>query len=385
MTATPSLLIASPKTLTTVTIPMPVTAEYLEAFAPIKWAIPILKSPGWISRPRGRDTEPDDNADRFCRDTIRSYDGTQQWLELYQKPAAETKTVMKTLSLCKYGTGLSGFPGICHGGAVMTLMDEALAFAMVANETESRGAWVGVDLKLKELHETGRPLTEVLKGYMVTAKLDMKFLKPVLCPGVVGIEVEMVEKKGHKMRMRGVMRDGDGVPLVQAEGCKECVLGCRSAEVTVISSFKSKTQGLKSPTCSTSGDADAAQCLQEPYPFEQLCEHVAGRRAGFKDMLNILAKLDSPKLPFAYSLYGNGVARIRRIYLRHFIEKLLNPKSFISNPNLAQPLCLASFLVSEIERVESVRFRAEKEDNSARTNTASNGTVYTHHLEWTAD
>ena len=123
---------------------------------------------------------------------------------------------MQTISLFKFGTGLNGFPGICHGGAVMALMDEALAFAMVANELERTGRFV--DPVFIEKLKQGRPLSEVLHGCMVTTKLDLQFLKPVLCPGIVGVDVEVTEMKGHKMRMVGVMKDGEGVPLVKAEG-----------------------------------------------------------------------------------------------------------------------------------------------------------------------
>jgi acyl-CoA thioesterase FadM len=98
----------------------------------------------------------------------------------------------------------------------MTLMDEALAFAMVANEIERQGVFVKPTWK-RAIAE-GRPLAEILDGLMVTARLDMKFLKPVICPGVVGVEVVVLENMGHKMKLRGVMKDGNGTPLVQADG-----------------------------------------------------------------------------------------------------------------------------------------------------------------------
>jgi hypothetical protein len=43
-------------------------------------------------------------------------------------------------------------------------------------------------------------------------------MKAVLCPGVVGIEVDVLECKGHMMKVRGVMKDGEGVELVRADG-----------------------------------------------------------------------------------------------------------------------------------------------------------------------
>ncbi|KAF1942014.1 hypothetical protein EJ02DRAFT_454678 [Clathrospora elynae] len=198
---------------------MTITPEHVEAFAPLAWATRYLTSPDWVVKYRGRGAGPGEDTDRFCRDTMSSHDGVQQWLELYEKPAPGAK-ITRSLSLCKFGTGLNGFPSICHGGALLTLMDEALAAVMVANETLETG------IEFSKLDEgfwkraqvDGRPVQEVLKGRMVTAKLDIKFLAPVLCPGIVGIEVDVLENRGHKMKITGTMKDVKGKPLLQAEG-----------------------------------------------------------------------------------------------------------------------------------------------------------------------
>lgn len=208
------MLFAQPQQFT-----MAATSEHLAAFAPITWVTPYLTSPDWVVRDRNRGASPGEDPDCFCHNTMRAYDGIQQWTELYEKPPPQGK-VTRTISLCKFGPGLNGFPGIVHGGALLTLMDEALAYIMVANETIEHGLeFVALDEKAwKQLHAKGRPPQEVLKGRFVTAKLDIKFLSPVLCPGVVGIEVNILENKAHKMTMRGMMRDGIGTPLLQADG-----------------------------------------------------------------------------------------------------------------------------------------------------------------------
>lgn len=195
------------------------TPEHLETFAPLQWAIPYLTSPNWVTHNRNRGAGPGEDTDAFCRYTMRAHNGVQEWLELYEKPTLGN-SVKKSVSLCKFGPGLNGFPGIAHGGAILTLMDEALAYVMVANETLTNGVEftkLGAET-WREMLADGRPPQEVLKGRFVTAKLDVKFLRPVLCPGVVGIEVEILENKGHKMTMRGIMKDGHGSPLMQVDG-----------------------------------------------------------------------------------------------------------------------------------------------------------------------
>jgi acyl-coenzyme A thioesterase PaaI-like protein len=186
------------------------TTKQLEAFAPLEWATKYLESPDWIIRER---------FELFGCITLAANDGVQHWLELHLKPAPGEK-VQKSLTLIKFGHGLGGFPGICHGGAILTLMDEGLAYIMVANirgETDLdlsslyKGMWT-------EIREQRQSLAEVLKGSYVTAKMDIKFLQPVPCPGVVGIEAEAIEIKEHKMKMRAVMKDSKGTPLLQADG-----------------------------------------------------------------------------------------------------------------------------------------------------------------------
>jgi len=197
---------------------MAANPELIDAFAPLTWATPYLNSPNWIACDRERGSEPGEDTDRFCRETMRANHGVRHWLELYEKPAPGEK-ITKSISLIKYGTGLNGFPGICHGGALFTLMDEAMLHIMVANTVLEHGLGfmkVGEEYWRLQLNE-GRSAQEVLKGRLATAGMSMKFLAPVLCPGVVGIETDVLEDKTNKMKMRAIMRDRQGRPVVQAE------------------------------------------------------------------------------------------------------------------------------------------------------------------------
>jgi acyl-coenzyme A thioesterase PaaI-like protein len=192
------------------------TPEQLEAFAPMEWAMPYLTSPDWDVRERTRGDDP--STDIFGRIAMRANNGISHWLELYPKPAPG-EDLKRTVSLVKFGNGLNGHPGICHGGATLTIMDEGLAYPMVVNEIARHGEdlnqmhkdmWIAIEQK--------RPLAEVLKGWYATARMDVKFLRPVPVPGLVGIETELLESTGNKMKMRAVMKDSKGTPLMQADG-----------------------------------------------------------------------------------------------------------------------------------------------------------------------
>jgi acyl-coenzyme A thioesterase PaaI-like protein len=188
------------------------TLEQLEAFAPLQWATQYLGSPNWVVRERSRGDDP--NTDLFSRLTMRANDSVEHWLELHLRPEPGAH-VQRAVALIKFGSGLGGISGICHGGAIATLMDEGIAYIMVANtrgESEHlssmhKGMW-------SALREQGKPLAEVLQGTYVTAKLDIKFLRPVPCPGLVGIETQATEFTEREIKMRAVMKDSKGTPLM---------------------------------------------------------------------------------------------------------------------------------------------------------------------------
>ncbi|KAF2017195.1 hypothetical protein BU24DRAFT_420227 [Aaosphaeria arxii CBS 175.79] len=187
----------------------------LEPFSSVKWALPQVTSPGWSIGNRYR-AESHGLADYFCRDIITSNSGVSHWVEAYQKPSTDRPHVEKSISLFSFGKGLGGYSGICHGGALMTMMDEALGYTMVKDEIENKGSdWSGEWL---ERLKKGESLSDFLVGFMLTAKLDFTFFAPVVCPGVIGIEVELIEHKGHRMKLQGTMRDAKGRPLLKAVG-----------------------------------------------------------------------------------------------------------------------------------------------------------------------
>jgi acyl-coenzyme A thioesterase PaaI-like protein len=150
---------------------------------------------------------------------MRANNGVRHWLELYKKPEPGAK-VTKSTSLIKYGTGLNGFPGICHGGALLTLMHEAMLHILVANTVLENGLGfmkVGEDYWRLQLHD-GKSAQEMHKGRLATATMNVKLLAPVLCPDVVGIETDVLGDKGTRMRIKATMRDRQGKRLLKVEG-----------------------------------------------------------------------------------------------------------------------------------------------------------------------
>lgn len=203
------------------------TSKFREAFAPLTWAVPYFDRPDWDLLPRRRTLVANTSgavSDNYGAETLSGESRIHAWAELYPKIAlTHTPVVDRTISLFKFGPGLSGFPNICHGGAIMTMIDEALGAMMLAKMREVEGTdqatfierWDSM-LGSEGGIEAGK-LSMYMKDFFVTAKLDLKFLAPVLCPGVVGVECKLVEKTKDRMKIDAVMKDGKGRPLVRAE------------------------------------------------------------------------------------------------------------------------------------------------------------------------
>jgi acyl-coenzyme A thioesterase PaaI-like protein len=189
---------------------MSTSDEFREAFRPVQWATPFLDDPTWRVYPHRRSLRPraaDTAYDSFAAVTLTRDDCIQQWVELSQKPAPGSNVVHRAISLFKYGTGLTGYQTICHGGAVMSMMDEGLGNMMLATQREAAG--LDPDAYVKLADDTwGDPtkdaesLWSAMKRTFVTAQVSFNFLKPVPSPGVVGVDCTLVEHKGNKMWIR---------------------------------------------------------------------------------------------------------------------------------------------------------------------------------------
>lgn len=133
--------------------------------------------------------------------------------ELYRTPKSPEARVYETLSLFTFGDGLSGFPGILHGGMISVLFDEALAMPYIFNDWRQHGG----DLEEWAIQREKNALNE-LTDIMVTAELHVKYRRPVRCPGAVGVFTTVVEDTGDKIRVTGVMKDANEKVCATADG-----------------------------------------------------------------------------------------------------------------------------------------------------------------------
>lgn len=108
--------------------------------------------------------------------------------------------IKEVKSFIALGPMLNGWEGICHGGMVVTLLDEVMGQVFAANKTQ--GLMVNIP---------------VMTGY-----LNTRFEKPVRTgsaeqASVVLVTGRMVRHEGRKYWMEGDVRGEDGVVLARAE------------------------------------------------------------------------------------------------------------------------------------------------------------------------
>jgi len=83
-----------------------------------------------------------------------------------------------------------GWPGVVHGGIIASLLDEVMARVYMNDSTGNR--------------------------LMMTAKLDIRYRKPVKTESMIQIIGYPVEDKGRVATARGELVDDDGVVLAEA-------------------------------------------------------------------------------------------------------------------------------------------------------------------------
>ncbi|MDP6606981.1 MAG: PaaI family thioesterase [Dehalococcoidia bacterium] len=82
-----------------------------------------------------------------------------------------------------------GFPGIMHGGLLSLLLDEAMGWAMYADEV-----------------------------FAVTARMETRFRRPVPLDGALTARARVARRRGRRIELEAALHDVEGQTLVEASG-----------------------------------------------------------------------------------------------------------------------------------------------------------------------
>ncbi|KAK3325914.1 HotDog domain-containing protein [Apodospora peruviana] len=173
-------------------------AVELAHFRAIPWCAAHLSAPDVvIDRSFSRRPKPKFE-DALLSYTLNRPDAIPAFVTFYRPPPPQEgpqALVTEVKAFLSLGNLVNGWAGICHGGIVMTILDEVMGQIPAVNKL--RGVMENIPL--------------------MTAFLNTTFLKPVKTPTTVLVTGKLVRREGRKYYIDGLIEDENGTALARAE------------------------------------------------------------------------------------------------------------------------------------------------------------------------
>ncbi|KAI8947781.1 thioesterase superfamily protein [Xylaria longipes] len=164
-------------------------------FAAIPWCARHLQGERIVAGPSPSRTLKSSGEDSLFADTLNSERGIVRMLRVYEEPLSPTERVDEVKAFLTLGSGLNGWPNVCHGGLVTTILDEVIGMLVPINR------------------ERGQMPT----GTYMTAYLNTTFVKPVPTPATILTRTWFTKVEGRKYFTEGTIEDENGVILARAD------------------------------------------------------------------------------------------------------------------------------------------------------------------------
>ena len=177
--------------------------EERDFFLSTPWCAKLLNDPEFVPRPTPSRKYKSSTEDAFFAQTLKTEDTISAVTTFYRKPAPEATHVEELRMLVSLEYGVNGWQHMAHGGIVGALLDEAMGSLSTINTT------------LRDHPKSGANAQPT--GYMVTAYLNVTYLKPVVTPQIILVTASFKELKGTKHYIDGEVKDADGTVLAKAE------------------------------------------------------------------------------------------------------------------------------------------------------------------------
>ena len=165
-------------------------------FEAIPWCLELLQDPDFVITPTPSRHYKDSTEDALFAETLKTRTTVRACLSLYRKPSSESLAISELCMLVSLGYGVNGYPNICHGGIIGTVIDEAM------------GTLISLNKRVK---------TPSVKLMTVTAYLNVTFLQPVATPQTVLVTARLQEVKDRKVYLHASITDSRKIPLAKAK------------------------------------------------------------------------------------------------------------------------------------------------------------------------
>ncbi|KAI1113245.1 HotDog domain-containing protein [Nemania sp. NC0429] len=164
-------------------------------FAAISWCAPHLQGDRIVTgTPRSRVIKTT-GEDALFGHTLNSESTIVRMLQVHEEPASATERVNEIKVFLTLGSGLNGYPDICHGGLVTTIMDEVIGILIPVN----------------------RERKNISSGTHMTAYLNTSFIRPVPTPATILARAWFTKIEGRKFYTQGSIEDESGRILARAD------------------------------------------------------------------------------------------------------------------------------------------------------------------------
>jgi acyl-coenzyme A thioesterase PaaI-like protein len=173
-------------------------------FRTIPWCAALIDAPGAVCFISGcrNPASPMDN--QLLGNVLATEDRVAHMLCVLEPADAAnaqggpSQIVRRVHTLIATGDGISGYPGVVQGGAVMALIDDSLGVVLEINMV---------------LHKEGAPF----QTNAVTSTMDVQFRRPVPTGAPVRIEAWLDAVDGRRSTIACRLVDGDGVELAKCK------------------------------------------------------------------------------------------------------------------------------------------------------------------------
>ena len=183
--------------------------EERDFFLSTPWCAKLLNDPDFIPCPTPSRKYKSSTEDALFAKTLKTEDTISAVTTFYRKTAPEATHSEEVRMLVSLEYGVNGWQHIAHGGIVGAILDEAM------------GGLATFNTRL----EMYQPIAD-----MVTAYLNVTYLKPVSTPQIVLVTASLREIKGRKHYIDGDLKNADGTVLAKAESL---FIGLRKGRATL--------------------------------------------------------------------------------------------------------------------------------------------------------
>jgi acyl-coenzyme A thioesterase PaaI-like protein len=179
------------------------TPDNPEYFRSNPWCASYLDSPNIIIEvPACREEKPGRGDALFAR-TLNTPDTVASFITFYKKPHRKGSLIPQINAFLNLRPGLNGWVGVCHGGIVMTIVDEVAGQLIDVNQRN--GA--------------------IPHPMLMTAYLNTEFLKPVAVPSTILVKATITNLDGRKCYVEVVIESQQGTILAESKGLFIAVKG----------------------------------------------------------------------------------------------------------------------------------------------------------------